>query len=66
MKQAPSFKQSQYDKALIESFLKIDEELEKDTGKEELAKMKRANPASKSPLFKILGSLNGKGDDGGE
>jgi hypothetical protein len=44
----------------------VDEELEKEAGKEELAKMKRSNPGAKSPLLKILSSIgNGKFEDGG-
>ena len=44
--------------------MKIDEELEKDTGKEELAVMKRKCPPNKSPLFKILGETLGNGAGG--
>jgi len=40
---------------LRESFFKVDEELEKDGGKEELAKMKKESPANKSPIYKLLG-----------
>jgi hypothetical protein len=43
---------------LKESFLKVDEELEKEAGKEELASMKRKNPPNKAPLFKLLGEVN--------
>ena len=39
----------------MESFFKIDEELTKDWGKDEIANMKRKNPPNKSPLMKILG-----------
>lgn len=41
--------------------MKVDEELEKETGKEELANMKRKNPPNKAPLFKLLGDINGSG-----
>jgi hypothetical protein len=40
---------------------KVDEELEKEGGKEELAAMKRKNPPNKAPLFKLLGDINGTG-----
>ena len=39
----------------------MDEELEKEAGKEELAAMKRKNPPNKAPLFKLLGDINGSG-----
>lgn len=54
------------EEALRRSFLKVDEELEKDNGKEELATMKRKNPPNKAPLFKLLGDINGAGGAGGE
>lgn len=47
----------------MESFFKIDEELTKDWGKEEIANMKRKNPPNKSPLMKILGD-GGVGKEG--
>jgi serine/threonine protein phosphatase PrpC len=46
---------------LRESFLKVDEELEKETGKKWLADLKRKNPPNKAPLFKLLGDINGAG-----
>jgi hypothetical protein len=52
--------------ALKQSFLKVDEELEKETGKEELAAMKRKNPPNKAALFKLLGDINGGGNGSGE
>ena len=58
------YKASSYEDALKESFLRIDEELEKDTGKEALAAMKRKSPPNKSPLFKILGETLGNGGGG--
>lgn len=48
------------------SFLKVDEELEKEGGKAELAAMKKDNPPNKAPLFKLLGDINGAGAAGGE
>ena len=48
------------------SFLKVDEELEKEGGKAELATMKKQNPPNKAPLFKLLGDINGAGGPGGE
>lgn len=48
----------------MESFFKIDEELTKDWGRDEIANMKRKNPPNKSPLMKILGE--GLGKDGSE
>jgi serine/threonine protein phosphatase PrpC len=56
-----SYKSSNYEQALRQSFLKVDEELEKESGKEELAAMKRKNPPNKAPLFKLLGDINGSG-----
>lgn len=44
-----------------ESFLKVDEELEKEDGKKWLAELKRKNPPNKAPLFKLLGDINGAG-----
>lgn len=51
--------------ALKRSFLRVDEELERENGKEELATMKKANPPNKAPLFKLLGDINGSGGSGG-
>lgn len=59
LKNNESFKAGSFDKALKESFLKVDEELEKEAGQEELANMKRKNPPNKAPLFKLLGEVNG-------
>lgn len=42
--------------------MKIDEVLETETGKNELAEMKRKNPPNKSPLFKLLGAQMGNGE----
>ena len=63
-----TYKNNEFKDALKQSFLKIDEELEKETGKEELAAMKRKNPPNKAPLFKLLGDINGAGNgsSGGE
>jgi len=36
--------------------MKVDVILESDTGKNELAEMKKKNPPNKSPLFKLLGA----------
>jgi hypothetical protein len=55
------YKSGNFEAALKQSFLKVDEELEKETGKEELAAMKRKNPPNKAPLFKLLGDINGGG-----
>ena len=55
LRSGESYKQKKYDAALVESFLKIDEELTKDWGRDEIANMKRKNPPNKSPLMKILG-----------
>lgn len=35
----------------------MDEELEKDTGKEYLTELKKKQPPNKSPLFKLLGEM---------
>lgn len=48
------------------SFLKVDEELEKEGGKAWLADLKKSNPPNKAPLFKLLGDINGAGAAGGE
>ena len=56
-----SYKSKKYDEALRESFLRIDEDLEKDWGREEIANMKRKEPPNKSPLFKLLGDTLGNG-----
>lgn len=61
LKANESFKGGNYELALKQSFLKIDEELEKEDGKKELADMKRKNPPNKAPLFKLLGDINGAG-----
>ena len=44
-----------------ESFLKVDEELEKDSGKQKLAEIKRSLPQNKSPLHKLLGEMTNGG-----
>ena len=62
LRSSESFKSKKYDDALTESFFKIDEELTKDWGRDEIANMKRKNPPNKSPLMKILG--DGLGKDG--
>jgi hypothetical protein len=51
--------------ALRDSFLKIDEDLCKDWGREEIANMKRKNPPNKSPLLKTLVDAFGNGGGGG-
>jgi serine/threonine protein phosphatase PrpC len=61
LKDAEGYKSGNLEAALKQSFLKVDEELEKETGKEELAVMKRKNPPNKAPLFKLLGDINGSG-----
>ena len=68
LRENESYKTGKYEAALKQNFLKIDEELEKDGGKEELAVMKRKNPPNKAPLFKLLGDINGNGSPtlGGE
>ena len=63
LKSCKNYRDKNYEDALRESFLRVDEELEKDTGKEELAQMKRKNPPNKSPLFKILGETLGNGNN---
>ena len=40
----------------------MDVELEREEGKEELAKIKKESPPNKSPLFKILGDIGNNGD----
>ena len=55
-----------YEEGLRSCFLEVDKELEKDTGKEELAAIKRRNPSNKSPLFKILGETLGTGNNSNE
>lgn len=64
LRESENYKKGNYEAALKESFLKVDEELEKETGKEELATMKRKNPPNKAPLFKLLGDINGSGGSG--
>jgi hypothetical protein len=59
--ESDSYRSSNFELALKQSFLKVDEELEKEAGKEELAAMKRKNPPNKAPLFKLLGDINGTG-----
>ena len=64
LKETDGYKQNNLEAALKQSFLKVDEELEKETGKNELAVMKRKNPPNKAPLFKLLGDINGTGAGG--
>jgi len=66
LKETKGFKDQDLSEALRQSFLKIDEELEKEAGKEELAAMKRKNPPNKAPLFKLLGDMKGAETAGGE
>jgi serine/threonine protein phosphatase PrpC len=66
LKNSEGFKNNNLELALKQSFLKVDEELEKETGKEELASMKRKNPPNKAALFKLLGDINGGGNGSGE
>lgn len=61
MKETAGYKSGDFESGLRTSFLKVDEELEKETGKEWLAAMKRKNPPNKAPLFKLLGDINGTG-----
>ena len=61
LKETDGYKIGDLANALRQSFLKVDEELEKETGKEELAVMKRKQPPNKAPLFKLLGDINGSG-----
>jgi len=44
----------------------VDVGLEKEEGKEELAKIKKESPPNKSPLFKILGDIGNNGEGGEE
>lgn len=55
LRASEDYQTKKFDMALKEAFLKVDEELEKDWGKDEIAQMKRKNPPNKSPLMKILG-----------
>ena len=66
LKDTEGYKGGDLQTALKQSFLKVDEELEKDKGKEELATMKRANPPNKAPLFKLLGEINSGAGANGE
>lgn len=59
------YREQKFEDALKESFLQIDEKLETDAGKEELAAMKRKSPPNKSALFKILGETLGNGGGNG-
>lgn len=59
IKISDNYKNKKYDEALRDSFLRIDEDLEKDWGREEIANMKRKEPPNKSPLFKLLGDTLG-------
>ena len=65
LKDTEAYKIGDLPNALRQSFLKVDEELEKETGKEELAVMKRKQPPNKAPLFKLLGDINGAGTGAG-
>ena len=53
------YKQANFKEGLRKSFLKVDESLN-DGGLEEVAKTKRDNPPSKSPLMKILTDVTKK------
>ena len=53
------YKQSDFKEGLRKSFLKVDESLNSG-GLEEVAKTKRDNPPSKSPLMKILTDVTKK------
>lgn len=66
LKKSPGYESSNIELGLKQSFLKVDEELEKESGKEELAAMKRKNPPNKAALFKLLGDINGGGNGSGE
>ena len=61
LRETAGYKAGDYESGLRTSFLKVDEELEKEAGKEWLAAMKRKNPPNKAPLFKLLGDINGTG-----
>ncbi len=61
LKENDKFKKEQYEDLFRESFLNVDVNLQTESGKEELADMKRANPPNKSPIFKILGETVGNG-----
>ena len=61
-----NYQTTNYVEGLRETFLDVDKELEKDSGKEELIAMKKKNPPNKSPLFKILGETLGQGQNGTE
>lgn len=66
LKKTPGYESNNIELGLKQSFLKVDEELEKESGKEELAAMKRKNPPNKAALFKLLGDINGGGNGSGE
>lgn len=67
LRQMEEFKQSDYKEGLRRGFLDIDVQLNSG-GLEEVAKTKRDNPPTKSPLMKILTDVSGKkkADTGGE
>ena len=47
-------------------YLKIDEELNKDWGREEIQNLKKKNPPNKSPLFKMLGDVSNNHENNSE
>lgn len=59
-----NFKQKEYEKALVDGYFKIDEDLDKDWGKDEIMHLKKKNPPNKSAIFKLLGDMQNK--DGAE
>jgi serine/threonine protein phosphatase PrpC len=61
LKSTEGYKSGDWGAGLKQSFLRVDQELEKEDGREELAAMKRKNPPNKAPLFKLLGDINGSG-----
>lgn len=63
LKNNSNWKSGNFEQALRESFLAVDDELEKQDGQEELAVMKKKNPPNKAPLFKLLGEVNGNSGD---
>jgi len=64
LKQTKPYQNRVYLRALEEGFLMVDDELEKEAGKMELAEMKRKNPPNKSPLLKLIGDQMGNGANG--
>ncbi len=60
------YSQGKYDESMRQAFFKIDDLLEVDEGKNELAEMKRKNPPAKAAIFKMLGDVMNKKDGAGE